>query len=258
MKKVDTDEENTKQDALLRKAFDDYISTGGFPEVVREGENPYEYIDGLVSNVLQRDIMQRYKIRYKEAFVNLSNHLMNNSPCELVYTTLQKQFNFKNDHTVEKYVDYLCQAYLLLRLKKYSTKSSIRMRNSKCYTVDVALLNARKDAFSGEALGWRLETIVYIELSRRYASGYDIYCFKDSSFEVDFVVCHRTTVLEIVQVSYSIDNTKTLNREINGLLKASKATSCEKMTLITAYDTRQIEVEGKQITVLPCYKWLLG
>ncbi len=257
VKEINTFGKTTKEDALLRKAFDDYINMGGFPEVVKEGENPEEYIDGLVFNVLQRDIIQRYKIRYKDAFVNLSNHLMNNSPCELVYTTLQKQFNFKTDHTVENYVDYLCQAYLLLRLKKYSPKSSIRMRNSKCYTVDVALLNARKDVFSGEAVGWRLETIVYIELNRRYAGGYDIYYFKKSGYEADFVICHRKTVLEILQVSYSISNPKTLNREINGLIKASKATSCNKLTLITAYEERLIEAEGTQISVMPCYKWLL-
>ncbi len=256
MKDVALSDLTTKGDALQRKAFDDYLRTGGFPEIVAEEENPDEYIDSLVSNILNRDIIQRFKVRYKDAFCNLANHLMNNSPCEVVHTALQKQFNFKTDHTVENYVGYLYQAYLLLQLKKYSPKSSIRIRNSKCYTVDVALLNARRDAFAGENLGWRLETIVLLELHRRYSGAYDIYYFTDGSCEADFVVCHRSIVVEIIQVSYSISNSKTYNREINGLMKASKSTGCDKLKLITAYDEAVIELEGKTIDIIPCYKWL--
>ncbi len=256
MREVSLSDKTTKGDALQRKAFDEYLRAGGFPEIVAEEENPDEYVDGLVSNILDRDIIQRFKVRYKDAFRKLANHLMNNSPCEVVHTTLQKEFNFKTDHTVENYVGYLYQAYLLLQLKKYSPKSSVRIRNSKCYTVDVALLNARKDAFAGESLGWRLETIVFIELHRRYSGAYDIYYFSDGSSEADFVVCHRSTVIEVIQVSYNIDNQKTYNREINGLIKASKVTGCNNLKLITAYDENVVGINGKTIEILPCYKWL--
>ncbi len=257
VKGVDLSDQTTKGDALQRKSFDEYLRSGGFPEIVTEEENPEEYVDALVSNILNRDIIQRFKVRYKDAFCQLANHLMNNSPCEVVHTTLQKQFSFKTDHTVENYVGYLYQAYLLLQLKKYSSKSSVRIRKSKCYTIDVALLNARKDAFASENLGWRLETIVFIELCRRYSGAYDIYYFTDGSFEADFVICHRTTVVEVIQVAYSISNQKTYNREINGLLKASKATGCDKLKLITAYDEAVVEFDdGRKIEIAPCYKWL--
>ena len=257
MKNVVVTDLSTKTDALLRRAFDIYMETGGFPEIISGEENADEYIDTLVSNILERDIVQRFKVRYKDAFKSLSNHLMNNAPCEIVYTALQKTFNFKTDKTVENYVGYLYQAYLMLQLRKFSTKSSERIRNAKCYPIDVSLMNARKDAFAKDNYGWRLETLVYLDLNRRYGLGYDIYYHKTDSYEVDFVVCHRSTVVELVQVSYDISSEKTVNRETSALFKAGRALRCDKLTLITAFEERIIEAENQTVNICAAYKWLL-
>ena len=182
---------------------------------------------------------------------------MNNAPCEVVYAALQKIFNFKNDKTVENYIGYLYKAYLLKQLRKYSPKSSERIRNAKCYPIDVSLINARKDAFAKDNLGWRLESLVYLALCRRYGAGYDIYYHKTYSYEVDFVVCHRATVVELVQVSYNISSEKTLNREISALIKAGISLKCDKLTLVTAYEERNLYIDGRTINVSPAYKWLL-
>lgn len=257
MENVATTELSTKTDALLRRAFDKYMQSGGFPEIINGEENAEGYVDTLVSNILERDIVQRFKVRYKDTFKSLSNHLMNNAPCEIVYAALQRTFNFKNDKTVENYVGYLYQAYLMKRLRKFSTKSSERIRNAKCYPIDVSLMNARKDAFAKDNLGWRLEVLVYLSLCRKYTAGYDIYYHKTDSYEVDFVVCHRSTVVELVQVSYDISNKKTINRETSALLKAGNALKCDGLTLITAFEERVIEIEDKVINICPAYKWLL-
>ena len=159
IEKVETTNLSTKTDALLRRAFDRYMEVGGFPEIISGEEIADEYVDTLVSNILERDIVQRFKVRYKDTFKSLSNHLMNNAPCEVIYSALQKIFNFKNDKTVENYVSYLYQAYLLKQLRKYSPKSSERIRNAKCYPIDVSLMNARKDAFAKRQFG--LETRIF-------------------------------------------------------------------------------------------------
>ena len=257
MEKVETTNLSTKTDALLRRAFDKYMLTGGFPEIISGEETAEEYIDTLVSNILERDIVQRFKVRYRDAFKSLSNHLMNNAPCEVVYAALQKIFNFKNDKTVENYVGYLYQAYLLKQLRKYSPKSSERIRNAKCYPIDVSLMNARKDGFAKDNLGWRLESLVYLTLCRRYGTGYDIYYHKTESYEVDFVVCHRATVVELVQVSYDISSEKTFTRETSALVKAGASLRCDKLTLVTAYEERELDISENTISVVPAYKWLL-
>lgn len=61
------------------------------------------------------------------------------------------------------------------------------LRGKKYYAIDVTLMDKRTDAFAGVNLGWRLETLVYLELRRRYAEAdMDIYHFKGSKAEADF------------------------------------------------------------------------
>ena len=101
-------------------------------------------------------------------------------------------------------------------MHKYSAKSKIRIRDEKTYTVDVALMNNSQNAFAGENFGWRLETIIYIELLRRYKNqGYDIYYYSETSVKCDFVIKKKKTVYQLIQVSYDISPPKTIKREIN-------------------------------------------
>ena len=118
--------------------------------------------------ILNEDIEQRYSIRYKAAFENMVHHILNNAPTKLGYKGFQKLFGLRSDHTAENYVMYAKNAYIIRGIKKFSYKSTIRIRDEKAYAVDVALMNNRENALSGENLGWRLETIIFIELLRRY------------------------------------------------------------------------------------------
>ena len=71
------------------------------------------YINTLVNNILQNDIENRYSIKYKVAFEQLAHHLLNNAPSTMNYKDLQNTFGFKSDHTVENYVNYCKNAYLI-------------------------------------------------------------------------------------------------------------------------------------------------
>ena len=72
------------------------------------------------------------------------------------------------------------------------------------------------------------------------------------------MVCHRATVVELVQVSYDISFEKTLNRETSALIKAGKSLKCDKLSLVTAYEERELGSDGHIINVWPAYKWLLN
>ena len=144
-------------------------------------------------------------------------------------------------------------------MHKYSAKSKIRIRDEKTYTVDVALMNNSQNAFAGENFAWRLETIIYIELLRRYKNqGYDIYYYSETSDKCDFVICQGKTVYQLIQVSYDISSPKTLKREINGLLLAAKKTGCTNLLLITNHDDYSITKENQNISVISAYSWLVN
>ncbi len=257
VKEVDVNSRTTKAIAERRAAFDDYMRQGGFPELQFVG-NEKDYIDGLVNNILKRDIEQRFKVFHTSAFEQMSHHLLNVAPAVVVEKTLQETFGFKSRHTAKNYLSYLKQAYLVVGLRKYSPKSRMRVVGEKIYPIDVALMNKRENAFAGENLGWRLETIVYLDLLHRYKNqGMDIYYYSDRSGECDFVVCDGRKTILAVQVSYDISSPKTKKREIAGLLMAARKTGCDNLLLLTDHSDEDIIQDGYHIAIRPVFDYVL-
>ena len=152
---------------------------------------------------------------------------------------------------------YLKEAFLLLGVPKFSYKSRERVRNEKVYVVDVAFVSERSGTFSTENTGWRLENTVYVELLRRYRPEYaDVFYYRDKQWEVDFVIAKSGKVEQLVQVSYDISAEKTLNREINALLKAATKFHCENLLLINFDEDREVEKNGYTIRMIPAAEWL--
>lgn len=255
MKAVNYSVRTTKGIAETRNAFDNYLMQGGFPETLQIKDRR-KYIASLVDNILKRDIEQRYKISFPAQFENMAQHLLNVSPYITSTVDLALLFDFKSPHTVLNYIKYLKEAYILVGVKKFSQKSRLRTTGEKLYTVDVALMDQRENAFAGENLGWRLETIVLIHLIRKCKNeGWDVYYLKERSGECDFVVCNGNNVLQCIQVSYDISADKTRRRELNGLLLANRKTHCSNLLLLTDHEYGTTEKDGCHIQIQPVYEW---
>ena len=248
----------TKNRGLLSKAYEDYFHQGGFPELLSGEENPKEYISTLIDNIITQDIKKRYKIRNIDALKKLAHHILNETPTIIVKDNLQDAIGIKSEQTLANYLLYLNQTYLISTISKYSSKSRERSRGEKSYAIDVAFMDKRDNAFSGDNLGWRLETIVYLELLRRKATtDNDIYYFKSRNAEADFVVCDKNKTLAVYQVSYDISSAKTRKREIKGCIASAKGTKCDNIFLITDHESGIIEEEGYKIQVVPMWEWLV-
>lgn len=257
MKGVDCGALTTQGIAARRKAFDDYLRQGGFPELLYV-KDARRYINGLVDNILKRDIEQRYTISYAAQFENMAHHLLNITPCVPSAADIAEAFGFKSSHTVRNYIKYLKEAYLLVGVRKYSQKSRMRMVGEKLYAVDVAVMNQRENAFSGENLGWRLETVVLSHLVRMCKrEGWDLYYLRERAGECDFVVCDGNMARQCIQVSYDISSEKTRKRELRGLALAHAKTGCDDLLLLTDHVYEDVESEGLHIKVRPVYEWSL-
>lgn len=258
MKGIDTERQSTKAEGIRRAAFDEYMKHGGFPELLSISDKR-AYGSALVDNILKRDIEQRYNISYKAAFEQLAQHLLNVSPTSIVTTDLADTFHIKSEHTVKNYLAYLRQAFILIGIRKYTAKSKVRVTQEKVYAVDVALMNQRADAFAGDNLGWRLETVVLLHLMKRCKqNGWDLYYLKERSGECDFIVCSGKTVMQAIQVSYGTAAEKIRKREINGLLLANRQTQCEDLLLLTDHEYGDMVKDGHRITIRPVYDWSIS
>ncbi|MBR4997640.1 MAG: ATP-binding protein [Bacteroidaceae bacterium] len=248
----------TKNKGLISKAYEKYFQQGGFPELLSGEENSKEYISTLIDNIITQDIKKRYKIRNIDALKRLAHHILNETPTIIVKDTLQETMGIKSERTLGNYLLYLNQTYLTSTISKYSPKSRERARGEKSYAIDVSFMDKRENAFSGDNLGWRLETIVYLELLRRKAgTENDIYYFQNRNAEADFVVCDGNKTLAVYQVSYDISKEKTRKREIKGCIAGAKATKCNNLFLITNHEREVIEEDGYTIQVIPIWEWLI-
>jgi len=254
-KKIPTDDDSTLGIALRKSAFDEYLSQGGFPELL-EVKNKKAYIRNLFNSIIMRDIKQRFAIRYPEALRKMADYLTDTFCTEINYKNLAKQFSFGSVHTAENYVAYLRQAYLLIGLQKFSFKSRERICNEKNYVIDTALISTEKESFSEQNFGWRLENIVCIELLRRRNQTLnDVYYFKNG-YEVDFVLVSDNHVVELIQVSIDISAQKTFNREVNALFRAGTELRCDNLTLITLNEDKVYIVDNQTINIVSILKWL--
>ena len=237
----------TKNKGLLMGAFDKYLHQGGFPELLVEPDHT-NYIESLFHDIITQDIRKRFKVKYIDSLERLARHLLNISPAVIVKDKLQKQFGFKSHHTLGNYLSYLTQTYLLCKVSKYSSKSKERSVAEKVYAIDVAFMNKRENAFAGDNLGWRLETVVYLELRRRIKTAEeDIYYFDNGNTEADFIVCSGSKVMGIYQVAYDIENPRTRRREINGAVAAAKHTKCSNVFILTDHHSETIVSNGIEI-----------
>jgi predicted AAA+ superfamily ATPase len=255
MKKVELKSLSTKSRALRKRALNEYLLEGGFPELMNE-ENKRGYIEALLNSIIKNDIAKRFKVRYVEVLRRLAEHLSDNFCQEFVASELAKTFGV-SDHTIENYYSYLKEAFLLQGIHKFSYKSKERIRCEKVYVVDVAFVSERENAFSTENLGWRLENVVYIELLRRFHQQYtDVFYYRDQQCEVDFLIAKEGKVKQLIQVSYNISSEKTLKREISGLIKAAEMFKCENLLLINFDAEQDVDKNGHTIHIVPAAEWL--
>jgi predicted AAA+ superfamily ATPase len=101
--------------------------------------------------------------------------------------------------------------------------------------------------------------MVFIELLRR---GFDLkkslfYYRTSNDKEVDFVTRVGRKVTSLIQVSYDISKTKTRERELDALVKASEELKCDNLLLITWDEDASFEYKGNIIQIVSIYRWFI-
>jgi predicted AAA+ superfamily ATPase len=125
------------------------------------------------------------------------------------------------------------------------------MNPKKVFTIDPSFSNRLGFNFSGN-MGRILENIVFLELLRK---GKEVY-YHSGKHECDFLVREGLKIKEAIQVAWIISD-ENRERELNGLAEAMKEYGLTRGLLITHDKEDTIDFKEKQITLMPCWKWLM-
>lgn len=126
------------------------------------------------------------------------------------------------------------------------------MSNKKVYAIDNGLVNAVTFRFSND-YGKLLKNVVFLHLLRKEN---DLFFFKNN-FECDFLRFSRDQIQEVIQVSYSLADYRTKQREIKGLLKIMEMLNMDTGEIVTYSEQDQLKINGKTIQIIPAWLYLL-
>ncbi len=225
-----------KYDGDKRDAWRDYYTYGGMPLVwlADSHEERSRYLRDLFSRTYIKDVLERHKIKNEAEVLEILLNVLASSigsltnPSKLSNTfKSERHINIAPD-TIDTYIRYFTEAFLLQRAERYDVKGRKYIKTPvKYYYSDVGLRNAR--------LGFRqleethlMENVLYNDLIRR---GFDVdvgvveqNIRTDSGknarkqLEIDFVV-NRGDERCYIQSALSIDAPDKRNQEIASLLR---------------------------------------
>lgn len=253
------DDRTPEKSAEKARDWERYFFKGGLPETFAMTDSR-GYVKALYDSILSKDILQRHNVRNAKRFQDAAYVVMQQFAREISYEKLAENTGVSSPHTMQTYIGYLVESYLVSTVRHFSTKPAERIRNEKIYIGDPAYISYFTGVLgSEEELGWRLENIVYLELlRRRYDLDYEIYYYRDQSYDIDFCLVRHGKIHALVQVAYTISGEKTRRREISPLFGAGRKLGCDKLLLITDHERETVSENGQTVEVIPAADWLLA
>ena len=234
----------------IRKQFDTYFYFGGFPEILKFKEKRM-WLDNLYQKIFYGDLIARYKIRNDFALKLLIKKMAESLHDEVSFNRIKNIIQSTGTKigtaTVVEYTSYLEESWLVFGIKNYLAKISERETSKKYYFIDNGILSL----FLQKPETILLENIVACKLKQLYDN--QLYYIR-TQVEVDFYIPMTKT---LIQVSYSIDNFETENREIESLLKVNETIAAENLIIITLDNEKVVTRNLVEVKVIPVWKWLL-
>ena len=217
-----------------RNAWQEYYTYGGLPLVMtkKSHEEKAKYLQSLFDAIYISDIMDRNKLVYEKSVLDDILNIVSSSVGSLtnankITNTFKsaKQMNI-GAPTVNRYLDYFIDAFLLYKAERYDVKGRKYIGSPlKYYFSDVGLRNARLN-FRQQEENHIMENIIYNELCCRDFSvdvGVVEYCYKDAEkkskrtqLEIDFVA-NKGSKKYYIQSALTVADEEKREQEIRSL-----------------------------------------
>ncbi len=243
----------------IEGAFSTYRKWGGFPEVALEEADARRssLLSSYYDDIVSKDIVRRYNISEVAKLESLLDMYITNIASVQSYNKMKDRVSLSAD-TVQRYTDFIVNARMLFVLDKFdwSRWEQIRSRK-KVYVSDIGFYTIKGFRFS-ENRSRVLENLVAIELLRSRDPFSRLFYWRDyQDHEVDFVLVRGDRITDLVQVSSVSGTDEVAPREVRSLIKASRETKCENLTVVTEDLEMDQDHDGRRIRFVPIRKWLM-
>jgi len=209
----------------LKGYYEEYIKFGGFPEVVlaQTVDQKKDLLADILTSYINIDIKLLADFRKQDELYNLIKLLASRVGNKIEVANLAGALNLSR-HTVENYLKFFEQTYLLKRIRVYSKsgdRQSVKAR--KLYFVDTGLVNILADIHSGA----QLENTIFCQLSHY---GELEYYSRRSGLEIDFILNSK--------IALEVKETPTLTDQ-KQLADLAKKISINNFHIISRYPPTQ-------------------
>ncbi|MEX1190383.1 MAG: ATP-binding protein [Brumimicrobium sp.] len=239
----------TEERFVLKRAHKNYLKFGGFPELLKF-EHKREYLSSVYQKLFYGDLVARYNISnvnvLKLLVKKLAESVNNETAVNRIKNLIKSTGLSIGNNTLFDYLNYLEASFMIASISNYHSKFVEKETKKKYYFLDTGVLML----FLHDQDTKLLENQIYIELRRR---GYDVYFLKRKK-EIDFYIPEENL---LIQVSYSMQNPETKNREVNALVSGMKELNITQSLIITMDETDEINMDAGNIQIIPAWKWLI-
>jgi len=205
----------TKTESLAQ-----FIFQGGLPQAValsvRSPVQADNFVDGVLSTILEKDIFRRHSRTDRQAFNRIMDFIFDSvgsmvSP-RSISESLKSSGITVDKGAVARYLSYMEEAFLLYRVPRYNLKGKAILQTlDKYYLADPSFRKVRLERGMAVDRGHLLENAVYLELRRRSRR---VYVGKWRESEIDFVAVGNDGVTSYYQVAWNVFDPATLEREL--------------------------------------------
>ncbi len=252
---VDIDEDwkfSTIQQSKMNAYFSEYFKYGGLPEIINY-KDKRSMLQSLYQKIYLGDICARNNIRNSKVMGLLIKKLAESVKQPTSYNRLQNIIKSTGQsvtvNTVIDYVSFAVDSWLILPIENGYAKIGERESVKKYYFIDNGILNL----FLVDSETSLLENFVAVTLCKKYGRENVVYLKGDK--EIDFYIDETNTA---IQVSYSIKDDNTRNREVDALCRYAQTNKDVKPMIITWEEKENLVVDGISIEVVPVLDWILS
>ena len=239
--------------AAVQRVFDDYFRFGGFPEGALLPAKR-DYLTGVYQKIYLGDIAARnnidntfaLRILFKKMAESIKQPVSFTRLANIVASTGTKL----GKSTLINYVEYSKNAFLIYPIRNIADNLTLRETNPKYYFVDNGIVSI----LAMDVATSLLENMVAMQLLRRYGLDDRVF-FYNRGVEVDFYVPDEGIAIQVSYNPHSTDDT--WQRETAALVKMADVLDCRRLLILTYGTEETAVVDGRQIEVVPVWKWAL-